>query len=566
MPIVDGQVEVAAGQPVAVAAQPVEAVVAAVPPPPDFVQIVGDKFSLKGKPTRFIGANIRGLVHYGLDPNDLPHTHPDHQVKQLQEAAIMNVRLVRVFLAHKNASPPEVEARLRRVLALINQHFPNIYLLPALTNLYSDVPFYVCGDGKFYTPNLNHTFFESGYRENYLPFVQHIVKAFKNEPHIFAWEIGNELKAEHDPHNGAPELLVDFMTDVAAQIKQWDPHHLVTTGMISTRHAWMAGRQELREKLYGSPHIDFITIHAYDGNEKPPGEQEDDSDLAFHFKKPFIIEEAGFNREKYPNRPEKTRQDIVNWYSRGASCYMPWGFMATDFDNGDSDNVVGMGTHLTDWKELFELHRQCGELALDHDVNDPQGLGQKIAGINFIPRRGVEEELPWPLLVDGFDFPVGKPNGLGYYVAAGLVDQSYYHDRGSWHTGEDWNSRKGGDFDLGDPVYAAANGRVVTSQPFPVWGNIVLIEHRLPWGQTVWSQYAHLQQRYVRKDDVVRRGEQIGTIGKGDQDRYIAHLHFEIRLKKLPASKWDWKLPADRERVLQAYAHPTNFINSHRSK
>jgi murein DD-endopeptidase MepM/ murein hydrolase activator NlpD len=107
---------------------------------------------------------------------------------------------------------------------------------------------------------------------------------------------------------------------------------------------------------------------------------------------------------------------------------------------------------------------------------------------------------------------------------------------------------------------------VVTAQHFPVWGNIVLIEHCLAWGQTVWSQYAHLQQRFVRKGNVIRRGDQIGTIGKGDENRFIAHLHFELRLKKLPASKWGWTAPEDRGRVLGAYAHPTNFINSYRSK
>jgi murein DD-endopeptidase MepM/ murein hydrolase activator NlpD len=104
----------------------------------------------------------------------------------------------------------------------------------------------------------------------------------------------------------------------------------------------------------------------------------------------------------------------------------------------------------------------------------------------------------------------------------------------------------------------------VTSYAFPTWGNIVLIEHLLPSGQTVWSQYAHLQQRLVCKGDVVQRGDRIGSIGKGADDRYPAHLHFEIRLKDLPASKWGWKTAEDREQVLQAYAHPTNFINSQR--
>ncbi|MCL4297979.1 MAG: peptidoglycan DD-metalloendopeptidase family protein [Anaerolineae bacterium] len=553
---------------------------------PDFVQVIGGQFYLKGKPMRFIGANIRGLVHYGCDSQDLPHTHPDHQAKQLQEATIMNARLVRVFLAHKNAIPQEVEARLRRVLALIGPNFPDIYLLPALTNMYSDVPFYVQGDGKFYNPNLSHTFFESGYKENYLPFVQYIVNAFKHEPHIFAWEIGNELKAQYDDQHGAPELLVNFMLDMARQIKQLDPYHLITTGMISTRQAWMADRQDLRHKLYGSPQIDFFTNHPYNGNKRilpekgnPAIEVEDDLDLARQHRKPLIIEEAGFDRRYFANRPEKTQKDMAYWFGEGASCYMPWGFMATDQDNGDSDIYIGMGrclpdlpkhehedwlTPLPDWAELYELHRQCGELLLNRPVSDD--VSSAIANISFMLRRGMVEVLPWPLLTDGFDFPVGKPNGLGYYVAAGLVNQSYFNERGGWHTGEDWNGRGGGDSDLGAPVYAVANGRVVTSQRYPMWGNIILLEHRLPWGQIVWSQYAHLKDRFVRKGDVIRRGDQIGTIGKGDGDRYPAHLHFEIRVKAVPAGKWWGNTQADREKVLQAYVHPINFINANRPR
>jgi hypothetical protein len=339
--------------------------------------------------------------------------------------------------------------------------------------------------------------------------------------------------------------------------------------MVSTRQAWMKGREDLRKDLYGSPHINFVTIHAYNGNDDPEA-IEDDSDLAREFEKPYIIEEAGFDCRKYSDRPEKTRTDLADWFRKGASSYMPWGFVATPGDNNDGDEFVGLtGPLISDWNELYLLYKQCGHLLLTSTPSQP--VSEAIAGIDYHPVRALPPAgLPWPLAVDGFDFPVGAPDGRGYYVAADLVNQTYYAERGSWHTGEDWNRklRPGDtpDVDLGDPVYAIAHGRVVTSFAFPTWGNIVLIEHRLPSGQTVWSQYAHLQQRLVAKGDVVRRGDRIGSIGKGADDRYPAHLHFEIRLKDLPASKWGWKKPEDREEVLAAYAHPTNFINSHRPR
>jgi hypothetical protein len=320
--------------------------------------------------------------------------------------------------------------------------------------------------------------------------------------------------------------------------------------------------------LYASPHIDFITIHAYNGNEDPAA-VEDDSDLARALGRPFIIEEAGFDTRHYANRPEKTRTDLANWFRQGASCHMTWGFLAAATDNNDGDRHVGMSGPLhDDYAQLYELYKQCGHLLLNSGVFDD--ISQAIAQINYQPRRGVLSALPWPLLTDGFDFPVGKPDGRGYYVASGLVDQSYYASRKFWHTGEDWNRKLGPgdtpDVDLGDPVYAVAHGRVATSHFFPTWGSIILIEHLLPSGKTVWSQYAHLQHRLVRKGDIVRRGDRIGTVGKGDDDRYPAHLHFEIRLKRLPASKWGWQQLEDQEEVLASYAHPTHFINSQRPR
>ena len=164
---------------------------------------------------------------------------------------------------------------------------------------------------------------------------------------------------------------------------------------------------------------------------------------------------------------------------------------------------------------------------------------------------------------DGFDFPVSKPDGSGYWIASGLAEQEYYQLFGVWHTGEDWN-RGSRDADLGDPVYSIAHGRVNVARHYGGWGNIVLIEHLLPGGDTVWSQYAHLRDVTVGQGQEVARGDQIGTIGKGDKNKWPAHLHFEIRLKNQPAYKWGWETEGHRLEVLRSYAHPTEFISAHR--
>ncbi|MCW5848595.1 MAG: peptidoglycan DD-metalloendopeptidase family protein [Anaerolineae bacterium] len=175
---------------------------------------------------------------------------------------------------------------------------------------------------------------------------------------------------------------------------------------------------------------------------------------------------------------------------------------------------------------------------------------------------------PFVPSVDGFDYPVGprdqREPPQGYNSAAGLAGDEYFRLFGVWHTGEDWNGPGAGDADLGLPVYAIAAGLVTMSDFFtPSWGNIVLMEHTLPSGTKVWSQYAHLRERLVKAGDVVERGQQVGTIGKGANDAWLAHLHFEIRQADLPANTW---LPfvRDRQWVLDHYFDTIVFTRKHR--
>lgn len=159
-------------------------------------------------------------------------------------------------------------------------------------------------------------------------------------------------------------------------------------------------------------------------------------------------------------------------------------------------------------------------------------------------------------LADGFDFPVGKPEAAGYYKARGFWPNG--------HLGEDWNGRGGGNTDKGDPVYSIAHGVVVYSADFRSgWGNVVIVRHayREKNGRIYFidSQYGHLHKRLVRKGQKVKRGEKIGTIGRGPRNMYYAHLHFEIRKNiKLGMQRSKFK------RDYSNYHSPTHFIKANR--
>lgn len=158
-------------------------------------------------------------------------------------------------------------------------------------------------------------------------------------------------------------------------------------------------------------------------------------------------------------------------------------------------------------------------------------------------------------LADGFDFPVGKPEGDGYYKARG------YWPNG--HLGEDWNGRGGGDSDLNAPIYAIGRGVVIFSENIHVgWGNCILIRHvfREADGKIamVDSLYAHLQERKLKLHDLVEKGQLVGLMG-GNNGMYPVHLHLEVR-KNLHIGMNRSQFARDSSN----YYSPTAFINARR--
>ncbi len=82
---------------------------------------------------------------------------------------------------------------------------------------------------------------------------------------------------------------------------------------------------------------------------------------------------------------------------------------------------------------------------------------------------------------------------------------------------------------LGDPVLAAAEGRVVyAGSGLRGYGNLVILKHNA----TYLTAYAHNQTLLVKEDQSVRRGQKIAEMGSTDSDRVL--LHFEIRRQGKP--------------------------------
>src|SRR5438132_3187853 len=240
-------------------------------------------------------------------------------------------------------------------------------------------------------------------------------------------------------------------------------------------------------------------------------------------------------------------------------------------------------SHSSPPKLSVEQMRQAGALAAqkvreeNHDIEEdssepetpaPQTKKQISANaVRAIDRAAPREPEPLPAqsisfssqtaftkLADGFDLPVGKPDGRGYYKARGM--------RSHGHLGEDWDGVGGGDTDLGDPVYCIGDGVVVFARDcHQGWGNVIIVRHAYREGgsiRNVDSLYGHLNRILVRRGQAVRRGQQIAEIGNA-HGLYDAHLHLEVR-KNIAIGMSRDKFAQD----FSNYYDPSEFIASHR--
>jgi lipoprotein NlpD len=107
-------------------------------------------------------------------------------------------------------------------------------------------------------------------------------------------------------------------------------------------------------------------------------------------------------------------------------------------------------------------------------------------------------------------------------------------------TGFDELKNKGLDMggNVGDPVLAAADGRVVyVGAGLRGYGNLIILKHN----NTYLTAYAHNQTLLIKEDQTVRKGQKIAEMGNSDADR--VKLHFEVRRQGKPVDPTKY-LPA----------------------
>ena len=87
----------------------------------------------------------------------------------------------------------------------------------------------------------------------------------------------------------------------------------------------------------------------------------------------------------------------------------------------------------------------------------------------------------------------------------------------------------------GDPIYAAADGKVVISQFSSSAGNYIMLYH----GDGLYTRYLHASSLLVGVGEYVKKGQKIALMGTtGNSDG--VHLHFDVRLNGVVVNPWNY--------------------------
>lgn len=128
-------------------------------------------------------------------------------------------------------------------------------------------------------------------------------------------------------------------------------------------------------------------------------------------------------------------------------------------------------------------------------------------------------------VVDALDYPIDISDTL----EQGYDDFGIYRARfGGNHTAIDIGFNR-----WGDPVYAAARGRVTLSniEEWDTEKGVVILEHTFPDGSIAYSLYGHVEQGETIQlppvGSCVERGDVIAQIGWPSRGK--PHLHYELR-------------------------------------
>ncbi len=345
---------------------------------------------------RFVGVNVAALTRLNYD----------EKAEIFIEAKKIGVKVIRFFAPNSSKSNAEAINDVAAVLA--HPEAQGLKFIIVMTDFYkSQSTVASSNENGFYHPQddaaaynnspfIYHEWFDiniyANFRYFYRPWVEQLVgdSRIKNNPQVFAFELGNELKNNDPNSTESLQNTIHFNRTMTGIIKSISPQNLVSTGNLSTWHNLNgsidpAALTTYREEVYltGSRQYlaDFMTVHNYDNywtatetyNGVPWHRTDEDVDFARNNGIPWVVEEFGFTgnpaeSNPYPggcwdnppaslpglaagpvqipdctnNRPCALDLGIQMFIAAGTTGIMAWGFSPNADDLGYGDKTRGL--------------------------------------------------------------------------------------------------------------------------------------------------------------------------------------------------------------------------------
>jgi mannan endo-1,4-beta-mannosidase len=325
-----------------------------------FVARAGTGLTLDGKPYRFTGynvynANSRNNCWYSLGD-------PDGELAAALDAVGPGEEAIRAWFYQGLATTAGTRdwsafdqtlnvARARgiKVIVTLADQWGSCDSGTGAPSAYKDETWYVTGYRTSVAP---------GNLRPYRDWVAEIVKRYRRDPAILAWQLMNE--AEVKPALGAEcsanaaAILKAWAADVAGLVKSLDSRHLVSLG---TMGSGQCGAQYTDyQSLYSLATVDLCEVHDYDDLAPMPGDQW--NGLAFRLEqcatlgKPLIVGEVGLKNMALDARALALGAKFEAQFGAGIAGALVWalrddahgGSSTTDYDAGEDDPLVSLFT------------------------------------------------------------------------------------------------------------------------------------------------------------------------------------------------------------------------------
>ncbi len=296
-----------------------------------------------GSPFRFVGVNCYRLADYSAWADEV-----------FAELAAHHVKVVRFWAFQKYCGRSGSDfAKFDKLVAAAKRH--DMLLLPVLENHWNHCTF---SEGGRWKPR---EWYESGWRTSrfggaplsYRDYLRAIGAHYRQEPQILGWQLVNEPEIYPEATENFI-VLRRFAVEAVDELKQIDPNHLVSLGLLGLGQPSTAGKQFRR--LNDCAGIDLVTAHDHGYMSEPlagRGWKRRENSFYADFcdarslQKPFVATESGIALEWVDGdrnyRAKLFEAKLRAFFVAGGNGYILWNYEPTpdtDFGFGPDDPVM----------------------------------------------------------------------------------------------------------------------------------------------------------------------------------------------------------------------------------